>query len=98
MIKRQEKRWRVDLAILTLSVAIGAAGFSMHRANACDKRGSRQRTEEFELEVVTSEIQGQPHIAGRVDVGDTDVLYKNGIKGTRIVLTLAGLSFERSSQ
>ena len=98
MMKRKDKRWRVDLAIVALSFVIGAAAFSMHRAQACDKRGGRDRTEEFELEVVASEIDGEPRIAMKVEVADNERLYKNSRKGTRINLFLAGLAFEKVSE
>ena len=89
---------RTNVAIVAASFLLGASAFSLHQAHACDKRGGNELGEEFELVVVDSTIEGEPRIRYWVDVGDGDILYKNGRKGTRIVLGIVGLSFERASR
>ena len=96
-MKRQTRPLRTNAAIVAASFLLGASAFSLQQAHACDKRG-RELGEEFALEVVESTIEGEPRIANSIEVGATDVLYKNGRKTTRVVLSLLSLQFERASQ
>ncbi|MCR9161608.1 MAG: hypothetical protein NXI35_13045 [bacterium] len=77
-----------------LGVLLGAAG---GKAWACDKRGPNLR-ENWELELVTAELEGEPRIAPILVVGSEAELYRHGKKRNEVVLTNPSRRFEKVSE
>ena len=84
----------VVLATTALGLLAGALG---GRAWACNERGNNLR-EEWELELVTAEIEGDPSIAPVLVAGSGAALYRHGKKRNEVVLTNPSMRFSKVSE
>ncbi len=77
-----------------LGLVLGATG---GRAWACEKRGRNLR-ENWELELVSAEIEGEPQNAPVLVVGSHAELYRHGKTRNEVVLTNPSLRFAKVSE
>ncbi|MCR9161612.1 MAG: hypothetical protein ACE37F_35555 [Nannocystaceae bacterium] len=75
-----------------LGIALGATG---GQAWACDKRGPNLR-EQWDLEIVNIEVEGEPRIEVLVSVGGLTTLHRLGKKRDDLILANPGMIFKRA--
>ncbi|MCR9161610.1 MAG: hypothetical protein ACE37F_35545 [Nannocystaceae bacterium] len=77
-----------------LGVVLGATG---GQAWACDKRGRNLR-EQWDLEIVNIEVEGEPRIEVLVSVGGKTFLRRHTKKRDEVTLANPGMIFRRASR